>query len=271
MLLLLGSGAPGLALLPAISVWFALASVRLRSRDRAQGTGLLVAIGALALGMGLYFFGWHSVGGRHPGPREIFLTAIHAASSPGGDQMSNFWPLSGIALTIGLLATAVLVILHLRTRESRDQWHGLAIALGCFGVAMWMLVGAIGWGRGARDWFKGLESHYSDLMLPLACWAYIVWDQFLRVWRRAVGILFLVAAILSYGLNATRTLRAYRTARTEEAAFVQAMCNGASPKQLLGDYTALVFFDNEGSKSVPLGIKYLKAEKMGLFDCSEYH
>jgi hypothetical protein len=182
--------------------------------------------------------------------------------------MSNVWPLSGIAVAAGLAATVVLLVLHVRRPSPRARDHGVPAALACFGVAVAMLIGAIGFGRGTAGWEKGLEHHYSDLVLPLACWAYVVWDRFSGAWRSAVGVAFLAFALASTAANSGRAFDWGREQRRDEIAFHRDLCRGDSARVLARRYSSLVFFGPRfNEQTVASGIRTLRDREQGAFDC----
>ena len=154
LVLMVGCGAHGVALVPAIAAWQGYCGLaRLRSGGpRARRDGLLIlamASSALALVL-LYFVGYSPVP-YHPStrnPLRIVNTGIKFLTMGFGPSVRAFWPLSGL-LTLGLLA-AGLATLSSAARDRPPDRHR-ALGLLCFLGAMGSLTLGVGMGATASS------------------------------------------------------------------------------------------------------------------------
>ncbi len=272
LVLLWGGGAPGLAMLPGFAVWLVWSVLRRRRADRTQGIVLLAATAVVGVMFVGYFIGWHGVPSRTPTPVQILTTTLHAATAPGGNAMYDWWPLSGLAVGGALALTVGLVVVRLANRATRTRNHSVAIALAAAGGAVLALLVAIGYGRGTKPFTIGLEQHYSDAVLPVLVWAYLVWDRLCRGRLRVtVGVVLALAALASTWMNTSDTLVRYREIHDQQVAFIDDFCAGASPARLTRRYySPLLFLDDwdttlYGAEAVPEGIRVLSRRWNGTF------
>jgi hypothetical protein len=264
MLVLLGQGGPGLAMLLPLCVWLMAASIVLRRTRSVQGTLLITATALLLGGMGAYFIGFEAHSGSNAQSVSALATAIgRAASASGGDRMSDLWPWSGIGAVLLFAVTTVVLLRALRADRQR------AIALTIFGAAVLLLVLAIAWGRGGMEWFKGLEHHYTPLLLPFLCWMYIVWDRYggqVRAWA-GVTLAGLAILIYAWGVADAQELGPYVAAEAD--AFNRDLCAGVPADKLAARHTHLLYYvdDEPGRQLVANGIETLRKHRFVPFGC----
>lgn len=265
LVLLWGGGAPGMAMLPGFVAWMVWVVVRRRRADRRQGTALWVAVGLIGVAFVGYFVGWHGAPASTPSPVKILITALHAGTAPGGNDMNDWWPLSGLAVAGALGLTAGLLGLRLADRTARRRNHSVVVALTLAGAAVLSLLLAIGYGRSGRPFTIGLEQHYSDAVLPVAVWVYVVWDRASAgVVRTLAGVAMALAALASIFMNTGDVVSRYRVIHREQTAFVRELCAGAPARRLMRDhYTPLLFMNDwdttrYGAEPVTEGIRTLR-------------
>lgn len=266
MLFLLGQGGPGLALLPPLGIWLAIAGLRLRRTRKLQGT---LVLGGLALGVlatGAYFIGFSSSNPRKATSFGQFLEAIGRVSgSAAGDRMSDMWPWGGIVAVAVLLATSGVAVWLLRKGEDRQR----AIVLALFGFGAITLILVIAYGRGGMTWSRGLEHHYMPLVLPATVWIFAVWDEArgrIRAWATGVFTAFMILVYV-WGITETQPLGAWLA--QESVRFRTDMCAGMPADQLTAKYLNFLYYtdDEYGRKLVATGITEMREHKSGDFAC----
>lgn len=268
LLVLLGDGGTGLAMLPGLCVWLGLASLALRETRPVHGGLLLGATALLVAGIGAYFIGYEQQGRSLARSVSAFLVALgHVASVPGGDRMTDLWPWSGLVAVAVIAATVTVLVRALRRSGGEERRTGLALVL--FGAAVTTLMVAIAWGRGGNEWGRGLEHHYGALLIPLACWIYVIWDRYggsARSWATAT---LCAAALVAYwyGLWDARTIGP--AIARDTAAFERDACAGVPTGELLARHMqVLAHVDNEEWRQhVAGGIDVLRRHRFGPFDC----
>jgi hypothetical protein len=159
--------------------------------------------------------------------------------------------------------TTVVLLRALRADRQR------AIALTIFGAAVLLLVLAIAWGRGGMEWFKGLEHHYTPLLLPFLCWMYIVWDRYgghVRAWA-GVTLAGLAILIYAWGVADAQELGPYVAAEAD--AFNRDLCAGVPADKLAARHTHLLYYvdDEPGRQLVANGIETLRKHRFVPFGC----
>ena len=222
-LVLYGDGAPGLAMVPGILAWSALAAWRLRASSRSSSTALLAAVGGFVVLGGLYFVGW---GGAHiatPGPPDIAKTALRLATVPGGPEANGLWPFAGVVVGIALAATVLALLVQTRSTDADRSARDRAVALLCFGGSVGALVLAFGWGRGTLTWDARWAEQYAGLGMPVLCWMYASWSiarERVRVVATVLAVVSLVAYVGNLGPTSDRLERQVR----EQRAFESDLC-----------------------------------------------
>jgi hypothetical protein len=171
-------GANGLAMVPAISIWFFLCA----SRDWGQvhvwtkrERVLIAAPAALALGLA-------AVNGTRlarledlrPSPTvaRTMVAAFRFCSTSVGLSPWPLWFVAGcLVLGLALVIVALLAIQAVRREDKRLQVAGVF----CFLLAMGSLSVALGWGRGRMGGEAGLADRYSVLAVSWLCCIYLGW------------------------------------------------------------------------------------------------
>ncbi len=169
-ILLVMSGAHGVAVLPALTLWLGFSAVlRLCDRDAGAKREAYLIFGACLLAVllvGFYFAGWESVP-YHPRVRNVRVllkTATQFLTMGFGVAVRSVWPWSGITALLLLLSVAVLAAAGLRQPKERVRAAGLLLFLGSL-VSL-----ALGIGLG-RD---GFEPRYTTLSVPIWCCVYFI-------------------------------------------------------------------------------------------------
>jgi hypothetical protein len=266
-LVLVGDGAPGLAMVPGVLVWSSLSAMRLRTSAPRAATALLVAIGAFAVVGALYFVGWR--GARHPtpSPDEVVAVALRLASVPGGPRASGLWPLTGLVVGVALVAT--VVVLALRWSADRDGGDGRrAVALSCFGLAVAALVLAFGFGRGTLTWETEMARQYSGLGIPVAAWVYISWGTARGRARDVAAVALLAVAVGVYAMNVGYMQDRFDDRQRLQQAFERDRCELA-PEQLARRYRDFLLLSATPRELDELArdIADLRRDDVGGFGC----
>lgn len=193
-------GANGLALVPALAVWLAVAGqAQIRQGPSGRKAGVLnLAASALALGLvAWYFRGYQSSThhATHGGLAAALRTSLQFLSLTFGPSAATLWPYSG-AFTAGLsVATVGLLLRTLAVRsDERPRAFGLLAYLGAVGS----LGLGLGWGRAGTSGLGGFEPRFVTLAAPLSVVVYFAWDLYgaPSILRRLVP-LGLFAALLA--------------------------------------------------------------------------
>lgn len=222
MVLLTGSGAHGLVLVPALVLWVLglpmwSGSVGSRDADRDEdrvGGGLAVAAAVVGVVLiFLYLHGYEKVP-YHPtslGLRASVRTAIKALTMSFGPAVRAAWPWSGLFM-VAVLATTFLKLGTVFAREPAERLR--AWGLMAFLLAICSLAAALGLGR------DGFEPRYVTLLFPLLWGIYFVWrwygswlvGGFMRVTLTLVGLALLwpnTRSGLAYGKPLSAALDAF--------------------------------------------------------------
>lgn len=275
LLLLVGVGAQGLTLLPGLGAWFVLAVVRLRRTRPVQAALLAVAAVGIALGAAGYFVGYQpsasTASFRSRSVSDVLVAAGHALSAPGGDRMTEWWPWSGVLAAVLFAATAAVLVSGLVAASRYDgapERHR-AVALLLFGFAAAILVLALAWGRGGMLWQRGLEHHYGSLLLPYACWTYVVWDRYGRRLGRPATATLCLAALAVYAAGAADARTSGPERNRQAAAFERDLCAGLPARELAGKHIWFLYYtdDELGREQVAAGIETLRRHRIGPFGC----
>ena len=183
LLLVMMTGAFGLALVPPVGLWLLyLAAIVWRQGSRGRAL-LLVAMVALAASYFVpYFTGYHrpshhpELGADQHRERIVPMVGIILALAVGVG-VSWVWSL----VAVGEVAVGVATVGMLVRRPASDRPAALgliAVAAGVFGVAA-----TIGAARAAWDYDQVKSwSRYSHLVWPLLGAAYLAWVRMRRTW-----------------------------------------------------------------------------------------
>lgn len=202
--LLAMSGANGLALVPPLALWLALAG--LTREDRAGGSAASAvrraapASAALAsAAMAVYFLGYERApwNPASPGPGATLRTAGHFLALAFGPGATRLRVLAvALALAI-LLVTGALLLARVWRSEASERIRALGLLL--FLGASAVLGLAVGWGRAGRFPSGELNSRYAILAALFVCCVYFAWGLYgPRRWRAlacAALALFMLAAL----------------------------------------------------------------------------
>jgi hypothetical protein len=163
-------GSSGAVLVPALTLWLAVAGVSRWRSSQAHGRRdgavmIAIAMAAAAL-LAVYLASLGGVSGRpHAGVGGVAEVALQVLAEGFGPAAEWRWPLFGVVLAL----VALLTLLKLG-RDWRILPHERVRTLGllCFGGAMVCLALGIGWGRGV------VGTRYVTLAAPALCLAYFV-------------------------------------------------------------------------------------------------
>jgi len=234
LLLLVGCGAHGVALVPAIACWLGYCGVvRMRSGEpnaRRDGS-LIVAMGLSAIAMAaLYFVGFNRVP-YHPSkrnPLRILPASIKFLTAGFGTAVRPLWPLSGhFAVGLLLMGLATLAIVARVRPAERYRATGLLAFLGAMGSL------ALGLGMG-RDAF---EPRYIILSVPALCCIFLSFVAFdpLKISKYGTIAMFLSSVLLlwsntGWGIDYADDLRGHL------GEFERDMMAGVPTHRLIHDY-----------------------------------
>jgi hypothetical protein len=232
VVLLILSGAHGLAVAPGLMAWvLALAWWGDARRRRA-----IVAIGAACAALGAAYMAGYERVPYHPtsdGPVATVKTAVQVLTMAWGPAVRGVWPVSGL-LTCAALAGAALLCLSAAVREHKERVRATGYL--CFLGAMATLALAIGLGR------SGFESRYITLSVPVICGLYFVAMKYLPTrWRARGAAGLLGAALLAAPANTASGLEYARWLRGELGRFEARMRDGVPPHQLIRDHHAQLY------------------------------
>jgi hypothetical protein len=170
-------GMNGLALVPALALWFGYSGVLCwRSpgpNGKRQGLLLLAFAVAALLLVGLSFIDWN--GPAHESPKwwrltDLWSVLIRTTEVLGVSYgLEYFWCRfrEFATLVLLLLSVAMLVLVWCAQPRERFRASGLLLFLGAMGC----LALTIGWGRPTQ----GVAPRYVTLMAPVLCGVYLAW------------------------------------------------------------------------------------------------
>ena len=167
-------GANGLAMVPALSLWFLLLALdrwRLGSRQRIlQALMILALVFVASLLAQRNAVGWERPANIPPSPSlaRTLAATFQFCSTSLGPLPWPLWP------ACGLLVTALVSGGSLARGPNRAWIRGTpsGIRLASFSGAMASVAVAIGWGRAGLSPEAGLASRYVSLAAPWLCWIY---------------------------------------------------------------------------------------------------
>lgn len=238
--LLVGTGAHGVALVPALASWLAVAAISrwrdssgedtaLRSASRRDAT-VLAAVAFAGFAMtALYFVGFEKVPYHPSSPsrRATVVTSLQFLTMGFGPAVRSMWPVSGLLLAGLLSVAAVIGVAALRRSDERCRALGLLAFLGAMGCL------ALGIGLG-RD---GFEPRYITLSVPALLAVYFLFTLYAPGGFRAAGQwTMLIAACAALWPNTRFGLQYAQTLRENLAALEQDVANGKPPYKLAYEY-----------------------------------
>lgn len=240
--LLVGTGAHGVALVPALSAWLLVAAVlrwretppddaRARRESQRAASALFVA-GLVGLALAaLYFVGFEKVPYHpsSPGARASARTSVQFVTMALGPAVKDLWSASGRLVVLFLAGVGVIGLAALRHAAERTRALGLLAFLGAMGCL------ALGLGLG-RD---GFEPRYITLSVPALLAAYFILVAYARSRFGIAGQwCLLVAALLALWTNTRFGIDYGREVRANLAAFERDVAAGVPPYRLIHDYGA---------------------------------
>ncbi|MFM8304642.1 MAG: hypothetical protein ACKOA9_10145 [Actinomycetota bacterium] len=272
LVVLLGEGPQGAALLPFLALWVVLAALHMR-HDRPRPAGWFLGVLGVVLAVWVVLV-IGSIG--RPADPDLRATslgglvgdALRAATAPGGTQIHGFWPVTGLVMLAVLGSTVALLVVRWRGAGGDPDTRGRIVALACFGAALGTLLLSIGFGRGSASFVRGMENHYADLLVGLVCWIYVVWDRFGGELRARAGVVILAAVIGLYApASATQWLRTAVTTNEAERAFRRDLCAGMPTRALVRTHIEYLDDDDENLATVGVAITEYQKRRFGPFAC----
>lgn len=268
-LVLVGDGAPGLALVPGILAWLVLSALRLRRTARVHSTGVLVAVGAFVVIGGLYFVGWRRVDLAPPASRAIMSSGLRLASAIAGPGAYGLWPFTGVLIGLALVATVGLLGWRWWSSPPDTLDRCRATALACFGVSVAAMLIAFGFGRGSVIWEADMANQYSGLVIPIVCWLYLSWVTMGNQAGGVAGAVLFVVVIGAYANNVGHMQDTFAKQERQERAFVRDLCrlDVAALASRHRHFLLLSPSDRE-VREVAVHIRELRRDDMAGFGCS---
>ncbi len=204
-------GTFGLAYLPAMTCWIALAgAVRWRDRDAhaRRDAAVLLVLAALPVALvGAYFVGYQRPEHHEAWPNlgALLRTSLQFLSCGFGPAAEEIWPVSGAVVGA---ACATLAWQALRVVCHQPEKRVAAAGFLCFLGGMLSLALGIGWGRSFFGPDAGFARRYVTLAAPLVCLVYLQCGAFApRSTRLPVQRVLFIVMFLLVLVNARKGLR----------------------------------------------------------------
>jgi hypothetical protein len=248
LLLLVGCGAHGVVLVPALAFWLGHSGVVCcRSPEvHAKRDGLVIlGITGMALVLViLYLVGYQWVP-HHPFTPSLLdtmVTSTQFLTMSFGPAIQALWPFSGwLALCLLLFAVAVLIVVG----RNHPAEHHRALGLLLFLAAMASLALALGLGR-PETFVKGFEPRYITLSVPSFCCVYFACEFYATPRMSQVVRGSLLALSCAAFWPATAFGVAYATdVRSQLAAFERDLAAGMPSYRLIHRYGAYLHLHPE--------------------------
>ena len=214
-------GASGLALVPALAMWFGYSGVLRWKLSGQRGTTTSVFTLALGLLLSIFLTLVYLIDFRRPlvdcydpatvGLRGTLRTVLEFLSMGFGPAVWSFWPHSALVVPVLLLlGAAVLASAWWEATRGQPLTRILGL-LSYLCLAMLTLVLALGWGRSTSGPHGAFQSRYGALAAPVLCCIYFAWELYCSraVGRVARACLFALAC----GMLAANTREGLRYAR----------------------------------------------------------
>jgi hypothetical protein len=261
-------GGPGVALVPALSLWLGYSGVRHCRKgaagDRRIGLVLLAfALGALLL-VGVYFVNY-----QHPpqqGPSAGLLPSLSTSleflsMSLVSDVAVLCWPYSGLAvLGLCLVSVGALVLAWRQRPGQRAAVVGLLLFL----AATLALGLAVGWGRSSFGPGAGFAARYATLAVLVLCCLFFIWGVYPRS-GRFVQMCLLVVMCVPLSQTVQKVLDQARNTHTLAASFEADIIAGVPFSVLLERYPPLWCSDDLGKFWFASGVRLLHRAGIGSY------
>jgi len=233
LVLLVGSGAHGLAVVPALALWLGICPLITRPSPMLNRRTLYlhsILAGCVMSAAGLYFIGFERVP-YFPTSRSVIhtlKTGLQFLTLSFGSSIRTFWPAAGIFVALlccGAVALLLRVVVHCAPERGR------ALGLLFFGVAMLSLSLAVGLGR------EGFEPRYITLSVPILCWFYLIATLYGKgPSGTAIRASLLVVSCICLWPNSVSGIVYGRDLRQRLSSFERDMIGGTPPYRLIRSY-----------------------------------
>jgi hypothetical protein len=234
LILLVGSGAHGVVLVPPLALWLSIFAVfRWQSSAPHAKRDGLVLLGIASLGLlltALYLIGYERVP-YHPftlNPMSILRTSVQFLTMAFGPAVRSVWPFSGLAV-LGLLLFAVTLLALVIRNQILERYRALGLFF--FLAAMGCLALALGLGR------NGFEPRYITLSVPVMCCVYFVCALYChgRI-RQLVQMSLLAVTCITLWPNTEFGISYAQDLRARLGSFEQEMAAGVPSYVLINRY-----------------------------------
>jgi hypothetical protein len=171
-------GQNGVAYVPPLALWLAVAGLRRCSSGAknawSEGVPMIGLAGLAILLVAAYFIELplHGLERRSPGPLPVLATGLRFLGMAVGLSNIRLWP--GAALAVAALVATTLglvVAVFIRKPQERTRSAGLILFLS----AIMALTTAVAFSRASVTGDNGFASRYSTLMAPALCAVYLIW------------------------------------------------------------------------------------------------
>jgi len=228
------SGAHGVAVIPALSMWLVCLAWRgepSHSVCAKRNRLLSLGISAACLGLcALYMARYERVPHYDPssGVYSTLGNALKSLTMAFGPAIRSTWPVSGLLMALLIGTSIFLVVTAMRQGPERVRAAGYL----CFLVALLSL--ALALGQGGRN---GFEPRYITLATPILCCVYLIIQTYPPArWRVASSYLLVASAVTMFPANTRRGLDYGAELRGQLRGFETKMANGMPPHLLIQQY-----------------------------------
>ena len=264
------TGANGIALVPAVLVWFIAAGWYLL-RDgspgpRTRGIFLLAAGGVTVILSVLYFidFPRHRLSQTNPGWIPTLETTAEFLEMSFGPAGSAAWP-AGAVLVAALVGITVALLVRAWRREENQRLTILGLLAGF--AAVLSLAIAIGWGRAQVPGEAGHALRYSTLAAPTLCLVYLAWSRYgSGAGGELVRTLLFALVCITFGYSVQDGARYGRYRVQLAEAFERDALSGLSSGALAQRYNGPLY---PGAEKLGQRIEMLREAGWGAFGLDE--